>query len=764
VFPKSENLCFFHFQDEFGEEPHSGILDNLPSREESLSRMSYHSRALSRRAVSRKLSNFEPNVVTVPKTDVEEAMEMIGLEDSVHDPLAESRNMEKIKAMAIPLAKRKSVKNLHQQNREAIKKRLSCWKSLKLKLAMSWALFKNRTSEFIYALELWRSPLKEVEGEFGNGVLSYFLFLRSLLILNIIIFFLVFSFLTVPQIFKEEKLLTAVNSVTNVSKTNQTSVLNTNVSPGNVSSNTSSYQKITSTTTCSVPVYNSSTKGVQDHVVDFITGQGFISTTLMFYGKYSNETLENADVKYDMPLAYMLVGLSYLIVSLIVLVHNFSTGFTDSVIESGGLFYSFCNKVFASWDYCITSEKAADLKKKNIHQDIQAELAEEKRREAVQNRTRGQKCKIYTLRFIINVVILGLLGGSVYAIILTVNISEKFNQSQTAVSQNDFVSVLKKWSSSLTITALNLVLPLIFEVLTEFEDWSPRLEVALILWRSVLLKLASVAVLVITLYTTANYKTQCWENQIGAQMYNLIWIDLFVVVVVTIFVETSRKYIALYLDCGCQLGRKIGQEEFQIPKNVLDLVYGQSLIWVGTFFAPLIPVLGILKLIIVFYVKKISLMYNCKPSSKPYQGARNNYFFTLLLLLTFLMCVFGVGWGVTKMTTSNCGPFRNALCSESKNMFDIITARIQDLPTVLSESLKFIETPAFLVPVLIIVCLLLYYFRSMTTAHERMIEMLKDQLVMEGRDKRFLMERLLILTKGGDGASKSSVIPSMVKP
>ena len=50
---------------------------------------------------------------------------------------------------------------------------------------------------------------------------------------------------------------------------------------------------------------------------------------------------------------------------------SFSTGFTDSVIESGGLFYSFCNKVFASWDYCITSEKAADLKKKNIHQDIQ---------------------------------------------------------------------------------------------------------------------------------------------------------------------------------------------------------------------------------------------------------------------------------------------------------------------------------------------------------------------------------------------------------
>ena len=34
---------------------------------------------------------------------------------------------------------------------------------------------------------------------------------------------------------------------------------------------------------------------------------------------------------------------------------------------------------------------------------------------------------------------------------------------------------------------------------------------------------------------------QCWENQIGAQMYNLIWIDLFVVVAVTICAETLRK-------------------------------------------------------------------------------------------------------------------------------------------------------------------------------------------------------------------------------
>ena len=41
------------------------------------------------------------------------------------------------------------------------------------------------------------------------------------------------------------------------------------------------------------------------------------------------------------------------------------------MIENGGVFYSYSNKIFASWDYCITSDKAAGLKKKNIYQDFQ---------------------------------------------------------------------------------------------------------------------------------------------------------------------------------------------------------------------------------------------------------------------------------------------------------------------------------------------------------------------------------------------------------
>ena len=50
---------------------------------------------------------------------------------------------------------------------------------------------------------------------------------------------------------------------------------------------------------------------------------------------------------------------------------SLAQGFTESIIESGGFFYSYCNKVFASWDYCITDEKAVLLKNNVIYKDFE---------------------------------------------------------------------------------------------------------------------------------------------------------------------------------------------------------------------------------------------------------------------------------------------------------------------------------------------------------------------------------------------------------
>lgn len=56
---------------------------------------------------------------------------------------------------------------------------------------------------------------------------------------------------------------------------------------------------------------------------------------------------------------------------------------------------------------------------------------------------------------------------------------------------------------------------------------------------------------------------------------------------------------------SCWLARLSGKQRFLIHFNVLDLVYNQTVLWVGVFYCPLLPFLGLVKLVAAFYFKKV---------------------------------------------------------------------------------------------------------------------------------------------------------------
>lgn len=53
--------------------------------------------------------------------------------------------------------------------------------------------------------------------------------------------------------------------------------------------------------------------------------------------------------------------------------------------------------------------------------------------------------------------------------------------------------------------------------------------------------------------------------------------------------------------------RRVGKQQFVIPLNVLDLVYSQTVTWVGVFYCPLLPAISIFKLLAIFYISKVRL-------------------------------------------------------------------------------------------------------------------------------------------------------------
>jgi hypothetical protein len=42
-----------------------------------------------------------------------------------------------------------------------------------------------------------------------------------------------------------------------------------------------------------------------------------------------------------------------------------------------------------------------------------------------------------------------------------------------------------------------------------------------------------------------------------------------------------------------------------VPDEVLRLIYSQTVVWVGSFFCPLLPLLNTVKFLLLFYLKKV---------------------------------------------------------------------------------------------------------------------------------------------------------------
>ena len=67
-------------------------------------------------------------------------------------------------------------------------------------LPQNWQIMKGKMADVLYSMELWKASLKAIEGNFGTGVTSYFLFLKWLFLFNIPTFLIIFFFVIIPQL------------------------------------------------------------------------------------------------------------------------------------------------------------------------------------------------------------------------------------------------------------------------------------------------------------------------------------------------------------------------------------------------------------------------------------------------------------------------------------------------------------------------------------------------------------------------------------
>lgn len=238
----------------------------------------------------------------------------------------------------------------------------------------------------------------------------------------------------------------------------------------------------------------------------------------------------------------------------------------------------------------------------------------------------------------------------------------------------------------------------------------------------------------------AALQDQCWEDFVGQELYRFMVVDFIFVLLDSLFGEFVWRLIS-------EKKLKTGQKpEFDIARNVLDLIYGQTLTWLGVLFSPLLPAVQILRLLLLFYIKKASLIANCQAPGRPWLASHmTTVFLTLLCFPSFLGAAVFLCYAVWQVRpSSTCGPFRTL-----NTMYEAGTVWVRRLEHAGSGASWLpwlhhflVENTFFLFLVSALLLAVIYLNIQVVKGQRKVICLLKEQIRNEGEDKIFLINKL----------------------
>lgn len=654
------------------------ILNEMPSRTvgrrkgRRVAELALHSNDPGRTSINTQLDYV--------RTDMIDADDM--LEDISNGGIVDE---SAFRDLPVNMTLKRKIRNKVKEN-ERLEKQISKFAVVKSRLSMSWRHIKSKSVRFIVTSgKLWHHHLKLIEGEFGTGVVSYFLFLRGIFFLSLISFLLSFVFISVPQMFQRPQ----------------------------------------------VPACHFTGE-------EILTGSNCLTNTLMYQGYYTNATINAlGNAFYDMPMGYLMTIFGYFLLCLIWLVRVTGTLFRNNFVDAQEELTYFTNRVFCAWDFGILSQSTAAIRQRTIMTGLREVLSEQRRQ--IHHRGFCVKCELFTLRIISWSFYFGLVGISVAAVYF-------LNKSLICqiVSQTQNSPIFQDTALPLMVSAINFIMPYVFDWISSKERYKyPKHQLYVSVCRNFLFKMGLLAVIG-AFWTSNNVQrcdvhrnaTTCWETSLGQEIYRLVVIDFIFTLLFSTF---CAEFIASWIS------KKMNKRkpEFLIANNVMDLIYGQTLCWIGIYFSPLLPLINVIKFFILFYVKRFSVMNNCRPSDRRWRATRSRFLFNMVLLGSFLLsAVFFFYILVNEQPSPNCGPFRG-----QSRAYHIIITKLNELAAVASVEwiatiIRVVTSVWILDSIAILLLILILFKRSETHALRSISRSLKEQIALEGKDKMLLLKQL----------------------
>ncbi|XP_043402179.1 transmembrane channel-like protein 1 [Chelonia mydas] len=594
----------------------------------------------------------------------------------------------------------------------------------KVMMTKKWMKFQRDFENFKTACIPWEMKIKEIESHFGSSVASYFIFLRWMYGINMILFGLTFGLVMVPEVLMGKPYGTLPRKT--------------------------------------VP------RGEERTAMNFATlwdFSGLAQYSVLFYGYYNNQRTIGW-LKFRMPLSYFLVGVGTIAYSYMVVIRTMARNANE---EGGGddTSFNFSWKMFTSWDYLIGNPETADNKFASITTSFKEAIVEEQ-----ENRKEENIHLTRFLRVLANFLALCTLAGSGYLIYFVVRRSQKF-----ALEGLDNYGWWERNEVNMVMSLLGMFCPTLFDVISSLENYHPRIALRWQLGRIFALFLGNLYTFIIALMDEINLKLEeekivkynmtiweaslyngtisenatappiqvdpadiprgpCWETMVGQEFVRLTISDTMTTYITIIIGDFLRAvFVRFFNYCWCwdlEYGFP-SYSEFDISGNVLGLIFNQGMIWMGSFYAPCLPAINVFRLHTSMYLQCWAVMCCNVPHERVFKASRsNNFYMAMLLFILFLSTLPAVYTIVSIPPSFDCGPF-----SGKTRMFEVISETLEnDFPSWFGKVFSYASNPGLILPFILLMVLSIYYLNATSKSYKEANLDLKKKLQSQAEENK----------------------------
>ncbi|RUS91049.1 hypothetical protein EGW08_001177 [Elysia chlorotica] len=179
-----------------------------------------------------------------------------------------------------------------------------------------------------------------------------------------------------------------------------------------------------------------------------------------------------------------------------------------------------------------------------------------------------------------------------------------------------------------------------------------------------------------------------------------------------------------YYSPRTQVKIELGKPNFEVSPLNPDLLYSQCLVWLGLYFMPLLPLLVAFDQVIIFYLTYFISMNCLVEPQRVFRASRSGTFDLFVLAASLFLCMMPMAVGIVELEpSSSCGLYRPDV-----RVYDSLVAKIDGLPGWLRETVGFVGTLAFALPVIVVLLILVLYYHAKYVSHKQEAETLRGYL------------------------------------